>query len=452
MALNQRVLLVSFGTSDQKHNERLENLLGHSFIVEHFVFTDPHSGHTKGVWYRVKLSKFAHLISTPAIGVMIMLYGVFRPSFLKKEAHNFLAEAIQSYFSDHKNIMSLTLHLNRTLRRQKIRVLRSNQVVNAAERSKVICVLLAEDSNFYSSGLIIDRLQKLGIKVGVVDYTIGKKAEFEQSGILLVPDRDFLPYTIFAKLFLQPSMRNRWIQTKQYVDCFPGSLETSSHESLTASFGSGLADFYLSSDEAELKYLQSFANIKAQVCLVEPIEVSLSKANRMSPTERNVLGLFLPPNQFTDPAVSSRILRSSGNDYEAMIMSILEEVEKYRDEIEKLVIFPHPRTYQSEPTLINQISAKYTVSNDFAEFLSHMRCAVIFSSAVFSALLHANIKVFNFDVYHYSYVGVFPVENLNFIQINDLKEIQDHSHDYEDSLPESNVPKTTVTEFLESYL
>jgi hypothetical protein len=451
MALNKSVLLVSFGTSDRKHNQRLENLLGDSFIIEHLVFTDP-SEHTKEVRYRVKLSTFAHLISTPAIGFMIMLYRVFRRPFMKRKAQNYLAEAIQSYFEGHKSIMSLTLHLNRTLRRQKIRVLRSNQVVNAAERSKVVCVILAEDSNFYSSGLIIDRLQKIGTKVGVVDYTIGKKAEFEQSRILLVPDSDFLPYAIFARLFLQPSMRDRWIQTKQYIDSFPGSLETSTHESLTPSFGSGLADFYLSSDEAELKYLQSLANANAQVCLIEPIEVSLSKANSKSPSERNVFGLFLPPNQFSDPAVASRVLSFYGNEYETMIMTILEEVEKYRDEIEKLVIFPHPRTYQSEPTLISRISEKFTVSNDFAEFLSTMRCAVIFSSAVFSALLHANIKVFNLDIYNYCYVGVFPLENLNFIQINNLKEIKKYAHDAQYTSPESLVPKTTVIGFLESYL
>lgn len=452
MALKQTVLLVSFGPSHRKHNERLAKLLGHSFLIEHFVFTDSNFKHSKRPRFRLALSIFLHLISAPAIGFMITLHKVLSLSFLKKGGHNFLAEAIESYFNGNRTIITLTLHLNKTLRQQKFHVLRSDQVVHLAQQNKVVCVLLPEDSHFYSCGLIIDRLQKLDIKVGVVDYTIGKEAEFEQSSNQLVPERDFLPHSIFAKFFLQPTMRNRWIHTKKYINCFPGSLETSSHESLNSSYLSGLADFYLSSDEAELKYLKRLASVKAQVCLIEPIEVSLSKANTISPAERNTVGLFLPPNQFSDPAVASRVLPSFGDEYEMMIMKILEEVEKYRDETENLVVFPHPRTYLTEPTLIDKISTKFSVSNDFAENLSSMRYAVIFSSAVFSALLNANIKVFNLDIYNYGYIGVFPIENLNFIQIYDLKEINNHSHDSEYSLPKSSVPKTTVTEFLESYL
>jgi hypothetical protein len=247
-------------------------------------------------------------------------------------------------------------------------------------------------------------------------------------------------------------VRNRWIKSKEFLNVFPGSLETTSHNSLTPAFISGLADFYLSPDKAELKYLERQANIKAQVCLIEPIEVTLSKLNATSTAEKNVLGLFLPPNQLTDPEVVSRISGTWGNEYETIIMKILEDVQKNCHNTENLVVFPHPRTYLSEPILINKISAKFKVSDDFAEYLGVMRSAIIFSSAVFSALLAANIKVFNLDLYNYGYTEVFPVDNRNFVTISEIKDINNYSRHPEDSQPQSKTVGEPVFKFLEEFL
>lgn len=452
MALNKRILLVSFGNSDKKQNERLTKLLSPSFTIHNFTFTDSTSNHAKEIRYRVVLSNLAHLTSVPAIGFMVVLHRVLGLASHKGEGCKYLSESIQRYFDDYKNLMTSILHLNRTLRIQKVRVNSANQVLEIAVREKVDCVVISEDSNFYSSGVMIIGLHRLGIKVGVVDYAIGKEEEFELNRNTLVPDRDFLPHLIFAKIFLTPSVRIRWIKTKEFINIFPGSLETTSHNLLTAAFVSGLADFYLSSDRAELSYLERHANNNAQFCLIEPIEVSLSKLSASSKAEKNVLGLFLPPNQLTDSAVVSRISDTWGNVYETIIMKVLEDVQNNCLHDENLVVFPHPRTYLSEPILINSISAKFNVSNDFAEYLGVMRSAVIFSSSVFSALLAANIKVFNLDLYNFDYKGVFPVDNQNFATINEINDIKNFSHHYEYSQTQYSTVAKPVLKFLEEFL
>ncbi len=449
MALSTSILLVSFGSSDRKHTQRLEKLLCHSFDIKNCAFTDSTSAPVKEKRYRVVLSRLAHLLSVPAIGLIVWLHRVLRFFYFKRNDQNFLSDSIQNYFDNERSLISLTLHLNRTLRQQKVRVIRANQVINAAMEEKVDCVLLPEDSHFYSSGIIITRLQELGIKVGIVDFTIGKEEEFKTARNLLVPDRDFLPHLIFAKLLLNSSARTRWIKTKEFINCFPGSLETASHNSFTPAFSSGLADFYLTSDEKEFVYLKSLASTKALVCLIEPIEVSLSRINTRSTTERNVFGLFLPPNQLTDPAVMSRISSVWGDDYENIILKILDDVQSICLSTENIVVFPHPRTYLSNPLLIDKISAKHTVSDDFADYLANMRLALVFSSSVFSALLAANIKVFNLDLYNYDYAGVFPVSNRNFVSVKEIREILDHSREPEPSTVKSSVLKSSVTEFLE---
>jgi hypothetical protein len=106
----------------------------------------------------------------------------------------------------------------------------------------------------------------------------------------------------------------------------------------------------------------------------------------------------------------------------------------------------------SEPILINKISAKFEVSNDFAEYLGVMRSALIFSSSVFSALLAANIKVFNLDLYNYGYKDVFPFDNHNFVTINEIKDIKNFSHCSEYSQSQPNAIGKPVFKFLEEFL
>jgi len=452
MAMNQKLLLVSFEASHRKHNQRLEKLLCRSFIIEQFSFTHSTSEQIKKTSNRVQFSRLVHLLSVPTIGFVVGLHEVLAFFLLKPKRDNFLSESIQDYFDGSRKMITLILHLNRTLRQQKIRVLRSNQVISLAAEGKVDCVLLPEDNNFYASGILIIGLQKHGIRVGVIDFTIGKEAEFKVTRRQLVPDGNFLPHLIFAKLFLKSSTRERWIKTREFINIFPGSLETISHNSLTPAFESGLADFYLSSDVSELAYLKRLASIKAQVQLIEPIEVTLSKVDARSTKERDLFGLFLPPNQLSDPSVVSRIGDTWGNDYETIIFKILEDVQSSCLNPENLIIFPHPRAYLSNPDLMQKISRVFRVSDDFADYLGVMRNAIIFSSAVFSALLAANVKVFNLDLFDYGYTGVFPVDNPNFVTINEIKEIRNLSHCPECSRPQSSVPDRSALRFLEEFL
>ena len=452
MALNKRILIVSFGSSDTKHNERLKKLLSDQYAIGEFSFLTFEAKYGKEYKLRVFLSSLIHLLSVPLIAILIAFQKLSLSVFTRKSSATLLAQSIQGYFDDNHGFTSLVLHLNRTLRQQKVQVHKARQVINAALVHKADCVLLSEDSNFYSSGIMIGGLQEIAVMVGVIDYTIGKKAEFELSRDSLVPERNSRIYAYFAKIMLDSETRNRWLETKEFINCFPGSLETDSLKSLGPGFGSGKADFYLTSDASELDYLRDLASNKEMVCLVEPIELTLAKLDPNFGAQRRIFGIFLPPNQLTDPNVRMRMDSSRSQSYEGLVLKLLDEVRSVREDDEVLMVFPHPRTFRSDPELIESISSHFNVADDYAAYLGEMRCALIFSSAVFSALLEAGIKVFNFDVYRYAYSGVFPVEAPNFIEITEIEDIRKYTHSSEKAVIKTHSEKTSILVFLHRYL
>jgi hypothetical protein len=452
VALKDRILLVSFAPSHNIHNQRLAKLLGKSFIVEHLTLFNSSAKNTKTATIRIFLSRFVSFLSIPVIAVLLSFQKFLFEVVLRKRDKKCLSQAIQSYFNNQWNFTCLAIHLNKTLRHQKAQVTQSLRVTEFALKFKATCVVLPEDSNFYATGLIIQSLQNLGIVVGVVDFTVGKESEFELSREILVPDRHYRPYSIFARIMLDSEQQNRWNETKEFFNCFPGSLETSSYSSLKPGFGSGLANFYLSSDVNELDYLRRIANVNSQYCLIEPIELTLAKTNINLGSEKNVFGIFLPPNQLTDPNVIARMQGSADTDYQEMLQGILSEARKVCGNDEFIVVFPHPRTYASDPELIDKISEDFILSSDFSDHLGSMRFALIFSSAVFSALLAADVKVFNLDLYNYGYSGVFPIGCENFIEINRIDELKSIPHLSTGDSCSSVYARSTVTEFLKSYL
>jgi len=450
--MKERILIVSFDISHINHNNRLTRLLQESFIVEHFSLLEPNPSTSKVSFLRKFLSKAINTVSSPTIGVLVLYQQTIGRIFFRNLSTNLLAKVIQDYFDDSRNFTSKVLNMNRTLRRQKSCVLLSNRVIESAKRFNAYCVLFPEDNNFYGTGIMMNGLHSIGVKAGVIDFTIGKESEFELSKELLVPDKSSRPYATFAKLFLDSEVRTRWIQTKNFINCFPGSLETTPYSCLNPNFESGLADFYLTSDETEFTYLKRIASQDSLVLVIEPIEVSLSRINRRNNTKRNVFGLFLPPNQLSDSKVRARMLPNYPRDYEELILGVLDRVRGVCKESEDLVVFPHPRIYLSDPILLNSISKEFKVSDDFSDYLGTLRRALIFSSAVFSALMAANVKVFNLDLYNYSYEGVFPVGSTEFIEINEIEDVVNFPDDSKLQHPKLNRQVITVNEFLESYL
>jgi hypothetical protein len=450
--MKERVLIVSFDVSHVTHNNRLARLLQRSFIVEHFSLLEPNLKTSKISFLRNYLSMVINSISSPTIGILVLYQQIFGRIVFKNQSTNLLAKVIQDYFNDSRNFTSKVLNANRTLRRQKSCVLSSDRVIESAKRFNASCVLLPEDNNFYGAGIIVNRLHAIGVKVGVVDFTIGKESEFELSKELLVPDKLSRSYATIAKLFLDSQAYTRWFQTKNFINCFPGSLETASYSCLNPSFISGSADFYLTSDELEFAYLKRIASQDSLVLVIEPIEVSLSRINHKNSATTNVFGLFLPPNQLSDSKVRARMLPHLPRNYEELILGVLDQTRGVCKESEDLVVFPHPRIYVSDPILLNSISKEFKVSEDFSEYLGTLKRALIFSSAVFSALMSANVKVFNLDLYNYSYDGVFPIGSSNFIEIDEIDEIANFTVDSELQSSISKSQLMTVNEFLESYL
>lgn len=434
------------------HNERLKKLLLTNFFIDLQLIIPPAP---KMHWYSKIISlvvKIAGFFSLPVIGFL----GLLNLGVLKKNSNlgssSWIGAVLENYFNGSNSLTSKLLNLNRILRRQKYLVDVSISIAKLAQKSEVSCLILPEDNNYYGTGLIINELHKIGIKVGVVDFTIGKEAEFKTSRHLLVPDKDSRFTALFARLFLNSSELNRWLRTREFVNCFPGSLETSFFSFLALGFESGLADFYTTSDSLELPDSAKFARGNSPLIVIEPIEFSLAKTNSEFRSVRDIFGVFLPPNQLTDEAVSRRMSLDPKTSYEQIIMSILNEAGKVCAEDERLFIFPHPRITQSHPQLLSRISQEMHIEGDFSAYLDRMKYALIFSSAVVMPLLASNVKVFNLDLYGYEYTNVFPTNNTNFVTISKIEDIISFSRValIEDS--DINHHRSTINEVLKSHL
>jgi hypothetical protein len=169
------------------------------------------------------------------------------------------------------------MNLNRTLRRQKYQIDISKKTAHLAKEVGAVCVLLPEDNNYYASGMTIDLVKKAGLKIGVLDFTTGKESEFMTSKFQLVPDMKLKRYNLFSKIFLTQTTISHWSIMRQYINSFPGSLETIQFQNLSPSFDSGNADFYLTPHISEIRHLKKSARSSSIIELIEPIEVSFSK-------------------------------------------------------------------------------------------------------------------------------------------------------------------------------
>jgi hypothetical protein len=358
---------------------------------------------------------------------------------------------IEDYFVGIDNLPSRILGLNRTLRQQKGRVEMAASVRVLVDQREIDCVLMPEDNNYYASGMIIEGLHSIGTRVGVIDFTSGKESEFLQSRELIVPDMSLSSYAMFAKFFLVPPVAGRWATTREFINSFPGSLESPSHRILGPGFESGLADFYLTHTQNEFKYLEAKLSPDSTLILSESIEITLSR--RLSEDKpRNIFGVFLPPNQLSDPKVLARLQGGNLQTYTEIIQMILEQSRKVCPAAYDLVLFPHPRMYFSEPDLIDKLSREFHLEDDFSTLLGQMRFALIFSSAVYSPLLAAGITVFNLDIFGYNYVDVFPEDHDNFIQISAVTEIASFLICLPPLQVISDPVRITVSEFLKLYL
>lgn len=452
MAITQRILLVSFDPSHQKHNERLAKLLQSSFLVTHLDLVSHPRDAVSVSGIRATSIKIANFFSVGLISIIVLVLQLIDLNFGRRHSTYILSRLIENFFSGGKGVTTKILRLNQTLRIQKYRVDLSKQVLTAAGFSQSTCVLLPEDNNYYATGIIIPLLQEKNIDVGIVEFTSGKKAEFEKSQEFFNSDMKTLKYSIFSKMFLSSGALLRWKDCSEHMNYFPGSLETSSHAFLNSNVQSGLANFYLSTSEVDLAYLAEIVGPATSLTLIEPIEVS-STIKRQNKSPRTIFAVFLPPDQTNDQVVRARLLKKKNTvSYSDLINEIVTESVRVRDFADEIVFFPHPRIYLSDSSLIEEISRSFPVEPDFASQLGDIRYALIFSSAVFAALLAANVRVFNMDVYGYNYEGVFPKDNENFVEISSIMDICQFKRDFSFQSISLSSDLISATEFLESRL
>ena len=450
--MSPQVLLLSYCPGHATHNARVEQLLTGTFQVEHLILYDSDTPISSKPRIRFFLSWAANIASVPLIAVLVRVSQLRKRRFGRTEANRELLGRIEDYLSASGSSFSLILGFNRTLRNQKRQLEQVEGILRLAKDISVSLLILPEDNNFYASGLLIQSAQKRGIKVVIVDYTAGKESEFKESADTMLLDMTLGSYEKFALNFLANSALQRWQESRKYLNVFPGSNDTSSHSSLRPSFTSGMADFYLTSHINELDYLKRKANPNAIVDLIQPVELSLYRTKSDFPASRNVFGLFLPPNQLTNTRVQQRVSKNTNASYEELIFEIVEQASTVCEPHEELVIFPHPRMYIDHKDLLARLPREITVSADFTEYLGVMKFALIFSSAVFTPLLSAGVRVFNLDIYQYNYVGVFPDSDKEFIQIPVIQSIQNHNKSSGSQTKDKQISRVTLNEFLIKYL
>ena len=450
--MKKRILLLSFDISHLNHNDRLEKILQEDYQIIRFSTFNSDCSHTHRNKVRTKASAVLSFFSVPMIIVILFLKALRALSLRSESRALILKKAIQGYFNESNNLTGKFLGLNRTLKNQKRIVEYSRMISRLIERENIDCVLFPEDSNFYGAAGIIQEIKPLGISIGIVDYSTGKEAEFKVSGESLLSKKNSLGIEMLANGFLNKSERSRWFEVKDFVDCFPGTLETDFFSSLNPGFHSGVAHFYASPDISECAYLKRQVLSNAVVHHIEPIELTLSKKYTRQVNAKDCFGVFLPPNQLTDPEVLKRMSKFYPTDYDQLIFKILDQVKDVCKFDQRLIVFPHPRIYFSHPELISKISDSFTLSEDYSDYLGRLKTALIFSSAVFLALLSSKVKVFNFDIYGYEYRNVFPEESENFTSIERISQIEFLELSFSEASMAFAQKGTTFTEVLELYL
>jgi hypothetical protein len=451
LAIKQKILLVSFTPSHEKHNDRLVKLLQGGFQVEHYTLVSPNFKVVFALKGRHLASTIFHHFSVGLITFILFFVQVVTLKFGRKQSTKILSKMLESYFSEGREVITKVFQLNKTLRRQKNMIDLSKKVISFAIASRASCVLLPEDNNYYGIGHIISGLLKNGIDVGVIEFTSGMESEFEQTRSFFTSDMSPISYRIFSKLFLSPVVYSRWKIYSEFMSCFPGSLETNSNYFLKPSIMSGLANFYLTTTDADLSYLKDHVNSNSQVSLTEPIEVTLANKS-INNSHRSIFGVFLPPDQFTNVTVKKRLAASNTDSYAQLITKIVDVSRSICEVSDELVFFPHPRMFISHSELIEDLSRDFRVIPDYSSVLGEIRYALIFSSAVFTALLSASVRVFNLDVYGYNYQGLFPKDNSDFTQISTIEDIGYFARDFAGISQSTNHDRISVTEFLESRL
>lgn len=450
--MKKRILLVSYSPSHVRHNSRVEKVLEKSFAISHHSFVINGSTKKPFLPFRQSMSNIANYLSTFFISLLVIAPRGIPSKFRKPESNQRLLSFIEDYFQGSRTFVSKILNSNRTLRRQIYQINISKSVANLAREVGAICILLPEDNNYYASGMTINFAKKAGLKIGILNFSTGMETEFIESRHFLVPDMKLNRYDLFSRLFLTSTTVSHWSIMRKFINSFPGSLETTQFRNLGPSFSSGDADFYLTSHVSEIRHLKEIASSSAVIELIEPTEVSLLKNQSKLQENRETFGVFLPPNQLGDPKVRKRVSKSLPKSYKDIILQIIDAAKSARLETEDFVIFPHPRMYESEPEVLALLAKDYKLADDFALFLGTMKCALIFSSAVFTSLLASDVRIFNFDLYQYGYDQVFPTDNPNFITITDLEELKQIPHSISYKPQEELASRSTVSQFLELYL
>jgi hypothetical protein len=424
-------------------------LLSPDFEVEHLSFSS--SGKApKYSRHRLFLTQFLTICSIPLIYFLTVFYYFANTNRRKTSFQIILTKLLEDFILGRDSISSKVLSLNSLLRLHKYQVQTSETIALKCEKENIGMILFAEDSNYYGTGLIISALSDLKIVSGVFQYTLGTEAEFAfhlGKGMNL---RSGLSHRLFAKLALKKSTFSAWLSSLNFLESFPGISLTEPFQNQLFGLHSGLANFYVSNDENELDYLRRSTSEKANYHLVESLELSLANL-KIKSGEPRYFGLFLPPNQLTDPDVAARMDPRLRVNYETLIDLVIEFAENICPNDEELVIFPHPRIYQSNPDLIHDLETDFLVSEDFSEYILLLSKAFIFSSAVYKPLREAGVQVLNYDLYKYSYLNVFPVNDPGFINLTNIEDVPCYIQIPQERTLRTRIFSPTIKEVLKIY-
>jgi len=455
-----RILYLSFSAGHTSQAERLQRLISSSdfkivrfgkdrtFLIGEARFS------SKNLWQRIKARFLSFIFKTIADAILV-LYLCFQ-----KIINNVSVKQSDKLRMKFLAFLELTAELivsdqPKTIRRPLLRILGNSLIFTDLHRvqKKILelrdmldqnydFVIFAEENFLDYTNLFFKEIDKKDKKKIVVQYTYGVKQEwllgfnstngsiFQRTKLSENLSREMFPnYVNGNSIFPVVPLLVLQILKINPEDIWSGYI--------------GQADEYLLDSSAIQPPSILPADVARSTTIIEPVEVTLNLQvkSRSCDHTRNVVAIFLPPNQVSEEK------------YQELIYKILTKLKNSKPKHLNFEIYAHPRISKKHLEEIERRNKIKITHSEFSENIHSFQICVLFSSALFRIFDYLNIPIINWDIYEYNYEFPFSSSFVNLTSDSNLKNLMEffaYGVDEEDSKKSiSNYP--SVSEILTRY-
>lgn len=427
-----RILYLSFSAGHTSQAERLQQLISstdfkiarfgkdRTFLIGEVKFRSKKLGQR----IRVRFLSFTFKIIADAILVLYL--------FIQKIVNSVSLKLSVKLRMKFLELLALTVELivldqPKSMRHPLLRILSNSLIFSDLHgaQKKVLelrdmleenydFVIFAEENFLDYANLFFKEIDKKDKKKIVVQYTYGVKQEwllgfnstngsiFQRTNLSENLSREMFPYYVNGNsIFPVGPLLVLQILKINPEDIWSGYI--------------GQADEYLLDSSAIQPPSILPADVTRSTTIIEPVEVTLNfqVKSRSYDHIRNVVAVFLPPNQVSEEK------------YQELIYKIFTRLKNSKPKHLNFEIYAHPRISKKHLEEIERRNKIKITYSEFSENIHNFQICVLFSSALFRIFDYLNIPIINWDIYEYDYDFPFNSSFVNLKSDSNLKNLME---------------------------